>query len=72
MHKISFEKFASLVYDVKPNELVAPLVEHLAFVQSQMLYMQALQAMSDARIDALEKELATLKEILVPHGLGGK
>ena len=72
MHKMSFEKLVSLISHLKPNELVHPLVEHFSFIQSQFLYMQAQQAMSEAKIEILEREIAELKSFLVPQGLGGK
>ena len=72
MHKMSLQKLVGLISHLKPNGLVAPLLEHLAFNQNQVTNIQAQQAMQDARIEALEKQLATLTENVMPQGLGKK
>lgn len=72
MHKISLQKLVSLISHLKPNNLVAPLLEYLAFNQNQVTNIQAHQAMQDARIEALERQLSALTENVMPQGLGKK
>jgi hypothetical protein len=66
------EKLINLIYDVKPNALVSPLIEHLSLVQDEISSLKQERELFVTRVEILENQVAKMQEHLMPQGLGTK
>jgi hypothetical protein len=70
--RMHLEKLINLIYDVKPNALVSPLIEHLSFVQDEISSLKQERELFVTRVEILENQVAKMQEHLIPQGLGTK
>jgi hypothetical protein len=70
--RMHLEKLINLIYDVKPNALVSPLIEHLSLVQDEISSLKQERELLITRIEILENKTAKMQEHLIPQGLGTK
>jgi hypothetical protein len=70
--KMRLEKLISLIYDIKPSNLVGPLLDHLNFVQDEISSLKQERELFVTRVEILENQVAKMQEHLMPQGLGTK
>jgi hypothetical protein len=70
--KMHLEKLISLIYDIRPNNLVDPLIEHLSFLQDEISSLKQERELFVTRVEILENQVAKMQEHLMSQGLGTK